>query len=124
MDIAERIFEEMKKKRITQSELASLLNITQSQVAHWKGRGSKVPSELLPQICEILDISPNYLLTGRKDIGTLTPTETLLLRCYRGSCRTDQAKLLKASSICASRERKEKGIDVNALKKIKIDKRF
>jgi len=83
MTISERMFQVMKQKKITQEKLANQLNITQSSIATWKQRKTTPPMEYLPQICELLGISWEYLITGEDRQLHYTAEEQHLIREYR-----------------------------------------
>ena len=60
------IAEERKKKGYSQAELASKLGITNKTVSKWEtGKGFPDVSLLLP-LCDVLDISVNELLSGKR----------------------------------------------------------
>ncbi|MEG1066312.1 MAG: helix-turn-helix transcriptional regulator [Erysipelotrichaceae bacterium] len=55
-----------KEKKLTQIQLAEKLNITDRAISKWEtGRSIPDPSIML-EVCEILDITVNELLTGEK----------------------------------------------------------
>lgn len=58
------ISERRKHKKLTQQELANLLNISDRAVSKWE-RGINLPdASLMLELCSILDINVNELLTG------------------------------------------------------------
>lgn len=58
------ISERRKHKNLTQQELANLLNISDRAVSKWE-RGINLPdASLMLELCNILDINVNELLTG------------------------------------------------------------
>jgi len=62
--IGKFIQKQRKEKNITQSELAEKLNITDRAVSKWE-RGLCLPdASTMPELCEILDITINDLLSG------------------------------------------------------------
>lgn len=95
MKISERIFELMKAKKITQAELAEALGITQPSVGNWKTRGTTPPMEYLPKICEVLDVSWEYLITGKEEENHYTPDEKYLVEQYRKVKPEGQKNILK-----------------------------
>ncbi len=61
-EIQKRIIESIKNSGYTQVELAKMLNVTQSAIAHYI-RGDILPSiDTLANLCKILDVSPSYIL--------------------------------------------------------------
>lgn len=83
MDINKRLFDTMKKKKITQEELANALNTSQSVVAGWKNRGTIPTMEHLPTICKVLEVSWEYLITGEESNTYFTPKEEQLVKQFR-----------------------------------------
>ncbi len=60
----ERMFELLEQHKYTATELSKYLDITTSTVGSWKIRKSPIPDKYILPICEFLEISPEYLLTG------------------------------------------------------------
>lgn len=83
MTISERMFQLMKQKKITQEKLAESLGTKQSSVTNWKSRGTTPPMEYLPQICAVLDVSWEYLVTGEDRNPHYTADERQLIAEYR-----------------------------------------
>lgn len=62
MQFHERFVAELKGGKLTQKELAKRLNMDQSNITKWK-KGENVPSlEVFFELCEILEVSADYLL--------------------------------------------------------------
>lgn len=55
-----------KNKNLTQNELANMLNITDRAVSKWENGKGLPDSSLMLDLCKILDISVNELLSGEK----------------------------------------------------------
>ncbi len=64
MDINKRIFDILDKKSLKTKQLADYLDINSSVISTWKKRGTNPPSEYIFLICEFLQVSIEYLLTG------------------------------------------------------------
>lgn len=82
MKIIERIFNIMKANNIKNVTLAEKLNINKSVISNWKTRNTNPPSEMIIPICELLNVSPIYILTGKEDFNNLTNEEINLLKKY------------------------------------------
>lgn len=96
MTISERIFEVMKKKKITQQALAEALGTKQSTIASWKRLGTQPSSNLIIPIAKILEISTDFLLTGEEpDQETYTADEQELVTCYRKSNQTGKQRIME-----------------------------
>ena len=55
-----------KKKNLTQMQLAEELNITDRAISKWECGRALPDSSIMLQLCELLEISVNELLTGEK----------------------------------------------------------
>lgn len=55
-----------KKKNLTQMQLAEKLNITDRAISKWECGRAMPDSSIMLQLCELLEISVNELLTGEK----------------------------------------------------------
>ena len=67
MLISERILHLIKKKNITQAEFAKRAGIASSTVSEWKKKKTNPSADKIMDICIVLEITPEQLLTG-KDI--------------------------------------------------------
>ena len=64
--IGKFIAESRKKKNLTQMQLAEELNITDRAISKWECGRAMPDSSIMLQLCELLEISVNELLTGEK----------------------------------------------------------
>lgn len=87
MDINKRIFEQMEQKNIRMTDLARHLNINKTVVSSWKNRGTNPPAEYIVQICELLNISIEYLLMGAEN-KKYNQEEQNLIEAYRKAPET------------------------------------
>lgn len=77
MTINERMFAIMATKGIKDIELVRHLKKTTSLISAWRTRGTNPPAEYIIRICELLEVSPYYLLTGKEDPGTIPDLDVL-----------------------------------------------
>ena len=62
MRFCERFSLELKSNGVSQKELAQKLNVDPSNITNWK-KGLNFPSlEIFYQLCQVLDVSADYLL--------------------------------------------------------------
>lgn len=66
MTATERMYDELHKQGKKGAELCKYLGISTSVLAGWKKQNTIPPSSYLVRICEFLDISVDYLLTGHE----------------------------------------------------------
>ena len=86
MTISQRIFEELKKQGKKQKDLAVYIGLSTSAVSDWKKKGTNPAAENLSIIADFLNISIEYLLTGKEKSSptvTLTADEQELLGCFK-----------------------------------------
>ena len=66
MTISERIFELINKKGFTQKEFSRRTGIAESTISDWKKKGTNPVSDKILSICEVLEVSPYFLLSGKE----------------------------------------------------------
>ena len=60
------IAEERKNKKLTQRQLADILNISDKTISKWETGNGFPEISLLQPLCQALDISVNELLSGER----------------------------------------------------------
>lgn len=129
--IGDRISKYRKEKGLTQEELANMLGVSSQAVSKWENDASCPDVSLLPQLCKILGISTDELLTGDNDEVKLVPVEQrksldeLTLRIRVNSAAGDKVKVNLPMSLV--KVAMEIGVEFNvsgseALKKVDLDK--
>lgn len=73
--IGNRIAKFRKGKNMTQEELANLLGVSSQAVSKWENDASCPDISLLPQLCEVLGITADELLTGKNNEVRMIPPE-------------------------------------------------
>ena len=71
--IGNRIARYRKGKSMTQEELANLMGVSSQAVSKWENDASCPDISLLPQLCRILGITADELLTGKTDEVKMLP---------------------------------------------------
>lgn len=97
MTITERLFKTMKEKGIKAADLAKKLKTSDSTVSNWKSRGTLPPANYIIPICEVLEVSAYYLLTGEEleeGIKPLTAEETAILEAYK-ACSPERKEIVR-----------------------------
>ena len=64
MTVSERIFERINQLSMTQKEFSEKTGILPSTISEWKKRKTNPLSEKIMPICEALEVTPEWLLTG------------------------------------------------------------
>jgi transcriptional regulator with XRE-family HTH domain len=64
IDIGLRIKEVRKKKQLTSTDFAKIMNLSQPTVTNWEAGRAAFPAHQLVHIAKKLGVSPAWLLTG------------------------------------------------------------
>ena len=64
MTISERIFELIRERGYTQKEFSKKTGIAESTISDWKKKGTNPVSDKILTICDVLEVSPYFLLSG------------------------------------------------------------
>ena len=64
MTAIDRLYQILHQQKKKPADLCRYVGITGSTLANWKDRNSEPPSRYLVAICDFLNISVDYLLTG------------------------------------------------------------
>ena len=106
MTISERILKVLKDRNMTQADFAKQVGIAPSAISEWKKRKTNPAADKIMDICNVLQITPEQLLTGRgiedeKEIAAaspesrFTPYDIQLIEDYHG-LKEEQKKRLMA----------------------------
>lgn len=105
MIISERIFKILSDKKMTQREFASQVGIATSTVSEWKKKKTNPNVDKIMDICAVLEITPEQLLTGKgiddeeeeasnNHERLITPQEKILLDDYHNMQEAQKKRLL------------------------------
>lgn len=104
MIISERIFKVLSEKEMSQKEFSDRTGIACSTISDWKRKKTNPSADKIIDICSVLDVTPEQLLTGKgidyiveDDITSagLTVIERQLICDYKGM-KNEQKKRLVA----------------------------
>lgn len=70
MTIIERILNLLDEKGLKMSELCQYIGVGTSTMANWKTRNTDPPAKYIAPICEFLNVSFDYILTGKKNTSS------------------------------------------------------
>lgn len=80
MIISERIFDRLKRISMTQKEFSDRTGIKQNTISEWKKRKTNPSSDKIMSICEVLKVTPEWLLSGIEPAGgRLSGTDYMVL---------------------------------------------
>lgn len=65
MTISERILKVIKERNMTQVEFARQVGIAPSTICEWKKKKNNPNADKIMDICNVLQITPEQLLTGK-----------------------------------------------------------
>ena len=105
MTISERILKVLKDRNMTQAELAKQVGIATSTISEWKKRKPNPTADKIMDICNVLQITPEQLLTGKgiedeENINVtsrescFTPYDIQLVQDYHGLKEEQQKRLM------------------------------
>lgn len=69
MTISDRIFERLRMIHMTQKEFSESTGIAPSTISEWKSKHTNPTSEKIMVICRVLDVTPEWLLSGAGKTG-------------------------------------------------------
>lgn len=90
MTISERIFERLKQLSMTQKEFAKKAGIKESTISEWKKNMTNPSSDKILAICKVLDVSPEWLLSGIDPAASRTRNHEY----YTVNIHTDTGELI------------------------------
>lgn len=90
MTISERIFERLSQLYMTQKEFSEKTGIQPSTISEWKKNKTNPSSEKIMPICEALDVTPDWLLSGIDPAGSREESRDY----YTIKKNTDMGKLI------------------------------
>lgn len=64
MTISDRVFERLRQLNMTQRKFSEETGIACSTISEWKSKGTNPTSEKIMIICKVLDVTPEWLLSG------------------------------------------------------------
>ena len=105
MIISERIIKVLNERHMTQAEFAKLVGISTSTISEWKKRKTNPTVDKIMDICNVLQITPEQLLTGKgiedeKEIAMassesrFTPCDVQMIEDYHNLKEEQQKRLL------------------------------
>ena len=70
MTASERILQLLDEQKMTQKEFAKLTGIPESTVSDWKKKKTNPSSDKIMIICQVLNVTPEWLLSGIEEDGS------------------------------------------------------
>lgn len=133
MTVSERIFELIKERGYTQKEFSKKTGIAESTISDWKKKGTNPVSDKILMICEVLEVSPYFLLSGAENKGdrsrkneTLVVTKSSdpgeLMACFEALDDAGKKEALEYLKKLAGKEPAKAAVSVKAAKAVESDK--
>ena len=96
------ILEQRKAKKLTQAKLAEKLFVSEKTISKWENGNGLPDTNILPKLCEALDISVNELLNGEKISAPNyeNKAESKLLELQTAKEKSDKRLLCSEIMIC------------------------
>lgn len=79
MKIHDKIFKRIKELGMTQKEFSEKTGIPQSTISDWKGKDLNPAVDKIMIICNVLDMTPNELLSTSADSEKYKAPDTLIV---------------------------------------------
>ena len=76
MTIGDRIFERLGEIGMTQKEFSEKTGISQSTISEWKSKRTNPTSEKIMIICDTLNVTPEWILSGSSKTGNSGSSKT------------------------------------------------
>ena len=90
-DIGNRIRKYREESGISQKELASRINVSNSRISNWEQGLNRPDADVLADICRALNISPSELLNVHLCGEELSSQERKVIQAYRDNPDLQQA---------------------------------
>lgn len=71
MTVGERLLELRKKKGLSQEEVSNILNVSRQTISKWETGESCPDFDKIVPLCELYEITPDELITGKKEVELL-----------------------------------------------------
>jgi transcriptional regulator with XRE-family HTH domain len=91
--LGERIKQSIKNSSYNQKEISALLRISEDSLTRYTQEKQSPKAETLIKLCELLNVSINWLLTGEEE-EKLNKNEKELLNAFRKLPEREQIKLI------------------------------
>lgn len=107
MSINDRMFQIMKEKNITQSQLSRMTGIAVQTISDWKNKKTNPGADKIMRVCRALEITPEELLAGespepRKKAKPKTDNELQLMIDYQHLSSVQKKRLLAYAEMLIS----------------------
>ncbi len=90
MTIRDRIFDKLTELNMTQKEFSKRTGIPETTVSDWKKKMTNPTAEKILIICKVLDVTPEWLLSGVETHGTRSNPAVI----YAVDANTEAGELL------------------------------
>ena len=102
MIISERIFKILEEKNMSQSAFAKKVGLSASTISDWKTKKTNPTAEKIMPICEVLEVTPEQLLTGKgmdeaciENKLQLSKADICMIEDFHGLKEAQRKRLLK-----------------------------
>ena len=112
MKTIERILITAEEKHIKQADIAKAIGKGTSQITNWKNRNSDPPIEHLPAIAKLLNVSVEWLITGKEAsaLPTMQEDKQRLLNFYDQCNLEGQSRIMEQAEFIAQKYPKEENL--------------
>ncbi len=118
-DFGEKLRKVRKEKKLTQRQLADLIDAKHNSVSNWETGINRPDPDTIGLICGVLQVSPNDLLSSQvpasphagdpePDFLPLSPDVSQLIHLYRSVNPDGQSRILDYAQIISSNKEMQK----------------
>lgn len=96
MNIRDRIFQKLTEMNMTQKDFANKTGIPETTVSDWKKKKTNPTSDKILVICKVLNVTPEWLLSGIEVNGTRSNPASIIAV----DRRTEAGELISTYNSC------------------------
>ena len=93
MLISERIFKILKDKNMSQNAFAKQVGLASSTISDWKTKKTNPSADKIMDICRVLEITPEQLLTGKE--SKISKADMRIIEDINGMKEAQRKRVIK-----------------------------
>jgi len=93
MIISERIFKILEDKNMSQSAFAKQVGLASSTISDWKTKKTNPSADKIMDICRVLEITPEQLLTGKE--SKISKADMRIIEDINGMKEAQRKRVIK-----------------------------
>ena len=112
MTITERMFIILKDKKLSQKDFSAYIDVNEKTVSAWKKNNSLPPADKLEIISNYLDVSLEYLITGKEksSFSEFSDNELEMILLFKCLNLTQQGKIIERTKMMHEAEEEKDAV--------------